>query len=58
MIRTMARHAKHASTHLDFNDRFFFAGLAIACAGGAMLSVPWTLVVIGAVLAALGLFGR
>lgn len=35
----------------DVRDGVFFAGMLIAAAGGAMLSLPWTLVVLGAVLA-------
>lgn len=42
---------------LDMNDRFFFGGLAIAVVGGCFLSIPVTLVVLGAVLALLGLRG-
>lgn len=41
----------------DLNDRFFFAGLAIAVLGGCFLSVPITLVVLGTVIAILGLRG-
>lgn len=46
-----------ARLDLDMNDGFFFAGLALAGAGGAMVSLPWTLIAIGTVLAAVGLFG-
>lgn len=42
---------------LDLNDRFFFGGLAIAVIGGCFLSVPITLIVLGLVLAVLGLRG-
>jgi hypothetical protein len=46
-----------ARIDLDVNDGFFFAGLMLAGAGGAMVSLPWTLIAIGTVLAAVGLFG-
>ena len=42
---------------MDTNDRFFFGGLGIAVVGGCFLSVPVTLVVLGVVLAVLGLRG-
>ena len=47
----LARHG------VDTNDRFFFGGLAIAVLGGCFLSVPITLVVVGAVLALIGIRG-
>jgi hypothetical protein len=34
----------------DIRDAFFFGGLAIAAIGGAFISWPWTLVIVGAVL--------
>lgn len=36
---------------IDPRDVFFFGGLVLAAIGGVFLSAPWTLVVIGAVLA-------
>lgn len=35
----------------DIRDAFFFGGIVVAGIGGAMISWPWTLIVIGAVLA-------
>lgn len=35
----------------DLRDAVFFGGLAVAAGGGAMLSVPWTLIILGALLA-------
>lgn len=42
---------------VDMNDRFFFAGTAVAVIGGCFLSVPVTLVVLGVCLAIIGLRG-
>lgn len=42
---------------LDMNDRFFFAGLLVAAIGGCLLSVAWTLVVVGAAIAIVGITG-
>lgn len=39
------------SQKFDIRDLFFFGGLAVAGAGGVMISVSWTLVVLGSVLA-------
>lgn len=38
----------------DIEDAFFFGGLFLAGVGGVMLSLPWTLIAIGAVLALKG----
>ena len=35
----------------DLRDAHFYGGLVLAAAGGACLSLPWTLVAVGAVLA-------
>lgn len=41
----------------DVRDAVFFGGLLIASVGGAMLSVPWTLIAVGATLTAVAAFG-
>lgn len=38
----------------DLRDAFFFGGVALAATGGAMLSIPRTLIAVGAVLALKG----
>lgn len=42
---------KRSEPLFDLNDVVFFAGIALASVGGCMLSVPWTLIIDGAVLA-------
>jgi hypothetical protein len=44
-------------TAIDLRDVHFYGGLLIAAGGGAMLSLPRTLIVLGAVLALTGLRG-
>jgi hypothetical protein len=39
------------SAPFDMRDCFFFGGLGLAAWGGSMLSVPWTLILVGVVLA-------
>ncbi len=41
---------------IDLRDVHVYAGLTIAVVGGVQISLPWTLVVLGATLAAMGLF--
>lgn len=49
-----ARIRAAAAKAFDIRDAFFFGGLAIAGAGGAAISLPWTLVAIGTVIAIKG----
>lgn len=39
---------------MDSHDAHFYGGLVLAAAGGAQLSVAWTLVAVGAVLMIVG----
>lgn len=50
----MTTPAKEPERLFDSQDAFFFGGLAIAGAGGAMISIAWTLVIAGIVLALKG----
>lgn len=43
--------------HLDARDWHIYGGLLISAIGGLLISARWTLVIIGAVLTTLGLFG-
>ena len=47
VVRTAARAVLQ---EISLRDCFFFGGLALAGAGGAQLSPPWTLIGVGAVL--------
>jgi hypothetical protein len=40
----------------DLRDGHVYGGLALATIGGLQLSIPWTCVLLGLVLAALGVF--
>lgn len=42
---------------VDTRDVLFFGGLILAAGGGVMLSVPWTLIVVGATLTAIAALG-
>jgi hypothetical protein len=41
---------------VDLRDLHVYGGLALAAAGGWQLSVAWTCVIVGLVLAAMGIF--
>ena len=58
-VQAVGSAAGHAIRNtIDLRDVHVYGGLGLATWGGWQVSPPWTLVIVGAVLAAIGLLAR